>query len=60
MADVCNKHNVKLLTYGTLVRLQYCRRASNGNSRADHIYSAVVSWPTNGSGSTNPIRIKIQ
>lgn len=23
MADVCEKHNVKLLTYGTLVSLQY-------------------------------------
>lgn len=23
MADVCEKHNVKLLTYGTLVRIQF-------------------------------------
>ena len=36
MADVCEKHNIKLLTYGTFVRIAFCflRASPSGLSYA--------------------------
>ena len=45
MSDVCEKHGLKLLTYGTLVR------RSKEKSFTDDIpslFSAVDSWQTRG------------
>lgn len=45
MADVCEKHNVKLLTYGTLVSLQY---VSKSTTSVLITFSAVVSLQIGG------------
>lgn len=52
MADVCGKHNVKLLTYGTLVRCLYSQQ--DRQRYIDHVTSVEASLQINGSGNASP------
>jgi hypothetical protein len=56
MADVCEKHNIKLLTYGTFVRIAPTPASPSGLSYYPPSASAVVFWQMLGSIGPSPIR----